>query len=54
VKRHLIAPYSIKLKCFKIASAASIDHPILNQIMVGKVLTVDDQIKAKLEIKAKI
>lgn len=35
-----------------IAKVAKTDHPILNKIMLGKVLTVDDHIKAKLEIKA--
>jgi hypothetical protein len=29
-------------------------HNILNQIKVGIVFTVDDQIKPKLDIKAKI
>jgi hypothetical protein len=29
-------------------------HNILNQIRVGIVFTVDDQIKPKLDIKAKI
>jgi hypothetical protein len=31
---------------------ASIDHRILNQIIVGKVLTVDDQISARLDTSA--
>jgi hypothetical protein len=33
---------------------ASKDHIILNQIIVGNVLTVDDQIKDKLVISAKM
>ena len=33
---------------------ARIDQPILNQIIVGKVFTVDDQIKDTLDNKAKM
>lgn len=33
---------------------ARTDHPTLNNIIVGKVFTVDDQIKAKLDPKANI
>ena len=33
---------------------ARIDQSMLNQISVGIVLTVDDQIRPRLEIKAKI
>lgn len=42
------------LKCFAIDKIASKDHKILNQIIVGRVFTVDDQISARLEIKANI
>jgi hypothetical protein len=41
-------------KCLAIESIASSDHRILNQMMVGKVFTVEDQIKARLEINANI
>ncbi len=43
----------IRPKCLAIAAVANIDQPILNQIIVGKVLTVDVQISAKLDAKAK-
>lgn len=36
------------------ATEAKIDQPILNSMMVGKVLIVDDHIRAKLETKANI
>lgn len=36
------------------AKVANIDHPILNKIIVGRVFIVEDQIKARLETKAKI
>lgn len=41
-------------KCFAIDKIASADHNILNQIIVGKVFTVDDQINERLETNAKI
>jgi hypothetical protein len=46
--------HKISPKCFAIAAAASIDQQMLNQIIVGSVLTVDDQISARLETNAKI
>ena len=36
------------------AVVAKIDHKMLNQMMVGRVFTVDDHIRAKLETRAKI
>jgi hypothetical protein len=44
--------YSITPKCFAIDKIASKDHNILNQIIVGKVFTVDDQINARLDTNA--
>jgi hypothetical protein len=41
-------------KCLHIERIASKDHKILNQIMVGKVFTVEDQIKDRLDIRANI
>lgn len=43
---------STKPKCFKRNVKARADQIRLNQIRVGKVLTVDDQIKARLVTKA--
>jgi hypothetical protein len=43
---------STKPKCFSKKVAARADQIRLNQIRVGKVLTVDDQIKARLVTKA--
>jgi len=40
-------------KCLAIAVIARMDHKMLNQIRVGIVFTVDDQIKDKLESNAK-
>jgi hypothetical protein len=37
-----------------IANIAKKDHRILNQINVGSVLTVEDQISIRLDTKAKI
>jgi hypothetical protein len=39
-------------KCLAIDRDARIHHRMLNQIIVGSVFTVEDQIKAKLEIRA--
>lgn len=41
-------------KCLSIDKTANRLHSKLNQIIVGKVFTVEDQIKAKLEIRAKM
>jgi hypothetical protein len=46
--------FSISSKCFAIDKIANKDHKILNQIIVGRVFTVDDHIKARLETKANI
>lgn len=46
--------YYIAIKCLRIAMVAKIDHPILNNMIVGRVLMVDDHIRAKLETKANI
>jgi hypothetical protein len=46
--------YSITPKCFAIDKIASKDHNILNQIIVGNVFTVDDQINERLEASARI
>jgi hypothetical protein len=42
------------MKCLAIAVVARHDQIILNQISVGKVFTVDDQISARLVIRAMI
>jgi len=46
--------YKITPKCLRIARVAKHTHKILNQIIVGKVFTVDDQISARLDTRAKI
>ena len=40
------------IKCFTRAADAKTDHAMLNHIIVGRVLTVDDHISDKLETKA--
>jgi len=40
------------VKCFTRAADAKTDHAMLNHIIVGRVLTVDDHISNKLETKA--
>jgi hypothetical protein len=40
------------MKCFTIAAMARLDQIKLNQIIVGKVFTVEDQIKETLVHKA--
>lgn len=41
-------------KCFNIAVVAKSTQTTLNKIIVGRVFTVDDHIKARLDNKAKI
>ena len=40
------------LKYFNIDKVARIDQSMLNQIIVGRVFTVEDQISAKLDTNA--
>lgn len=42
------------VKCFIKAADAKTDHAMLNHIIVGRVLTVDDHTSDKLETKANI
>lgn len=48
----MIIPYP--RKCFMMDNEARIIHAALNRIIVGRVFTVEDQISATLDAKAKM